>query len=204
MPTLPFNFIDSQLQNISDSLSISENRLETFRSANQMIDFSAQSQQLLIQMNELDKELMKRESQHKYYTYLKNYIDSNQDLETVIAPSSVGIDDPLLNSFIVQLNELINKKSSQTSIRPNSEHPTFIQLNNQIETVKNSLVQSINNIIVQSQTELDNLNQRMQKYNAQISRLPATERNFVNFERKYKLTVRPIPSCCRNYRKHEL
>ena len=184
---LTIRFIDSQLQNISDSLSISENRLETFRSANQMIDFSAQSRQLLIQMNELDKELMKRESQYKYYLYLKNYIDSNQNMETVIAPSSVGIEDPLLNSFILQLNELINKKSSQTSIRPNSEHPAFIQLNNQIENVKKSLFQSVNNIIAESKAEIDNLNQRMRKYNAQISRLPAKERNFVNFERKYQI-----------------
>jgi len=184
---LTIQFIDSQLQNISDSLSISENRLETFRSANQMINFSAQSQQLLMQINELDKELMKRETQHKYYTYLKEYIESNQDLETVIAPSSVGIDDPLLNSFIVQLNELINKKSSQTSIRPNSDHPTFVQLNNQIETVKNSLIQSVNNIISQSKTELETLRQRMGNYNAQVRRLPATERNFVNFERKYRI-----------------
>jgi tyrosine-protein kinase Etk/Wzc len=184
---LTIQFIDSQLQNISDSLSISETRLESFRSANRMIDFSAQSQQLLMQMNELDKELMERETQHKYYMYLKNYIDSNQDLETVIAPSSVGIDDPLLNNFITQLNELINKKSGMTSIRPNSGHPTFIQLNNQIETVKKSLSQSINNIISQSKAELETLVQRMQKYNAQISRLPATERNFVNFERKYQI-----------------
>ena len=180
-------FIDSQLQNISDSLNISENRLETFRSNNQMIDFSTQSQQLLIQMNELDRVYMERESKHKYYTYLKNYIDTNQDLEIIIAPSSVGIDDPLLNNFIMQLNELINKKSGMTSIRPDSEHPTFVQLNHQIETVKSSLSHSINNIIEQSNTELESLLQRMKKYSAQISRLPATERNFVNFERRYKI-----------------
>ncbi len=184
---LSIYFIDSQLQNISDSLSISENRLETFRSSNRMIDFSTQSKQLLMQINELDKELMKRETQYKYYMYLKDYIDSNQDMESIIAPSSVGIDDPLLNNFILQMNELINKKSGLASIRPNSEHPTVIQLNNQIEIVKNSLSQSINNIIAQSKEELDNLSQRMQKYNVQISHLPATERNFVNFERRYKI-----------------
>ena len=184
---LTIQFIDSQLQNISDSLSISENRLETFRSANRIVDFSAQSQQLLLQINELDKELLKRETQYKYYMYLKNYIDSNQDMQTVIAPSSVGIDDPLLNNFIKQMNELIDNKSGLTNIRPNSAHPTVIQLNNQIETVKNSLSQSINNVIAQSKTELETLNQRMEQYNVQVSRLPATERNFVNFERKYQI-----------------
>ncbi len=184
---LTIHFIDSQLQNISDSLTISEGRLETFRSNNQMINFSAQSQQLLAQLNELDNQLIRHRAQNKYYTYLKEYIETNQDMETVIAPSSMGIDDPLLNSFIIQLNALINEKSSQTSIRPNSDHPTFVQLNTQIEIVKNSLRQSINNILAQSDIELENLNQRMNSLNAQIRRLPATERNFVNFERKYQI-----------------
>jgi tyrosine-protein kinase Etk/Wzc len=180
-------FIDSQLENISDSLNISEGRLETFRSSNQVIDFSAQSQQLLAQLNQLDNEVIRHKNQNKYYNYLKEYIETNQDMETVIAPSSIGIEDPLLNSFIIQLNTLINEKTSQTSIRPNSEHPTFIQLNTQIEIVKNSLRQSINNIIRQSDIELENLELRMMEYDAQIRRLPATERNFVNFERRYRI-----------------
>jgi tyrosine-protein kinase Etk/Wzc len=184
---LTIQFIDSQLQTISDSLNISEGRLESFRSTNQVIDFSAQSQQLLSQLNQLDNQIIRHKTQNKYYNYLKEYIETNQDMESVIAPSSVGIDDPLLNSFIIQLNTLINEKSSQTSIRPNSEHPTFVQLNTQIEIVKNSLRQSINNIIKQSDIELENLNQRMREYNAQIRRLPATERNFVNFERRYRI-----------------
>ena len=184
---LTIQFIDSQLQTISDSLSISEGRLASFRSSNQMIDISSQSQHLLSQINQLDNEIIRHKNQNKYYNYLREYIESNQDIEAVIAPSAVGIDDPLLNSFILQLNKLINEKSSQTSIRPNSEHPTFIQLNTQIEIVKNSLRQSINNIIKQSDVELENLNQRMREYNAQIRRLPATERNFVNFERRYRI-----------------
>ena len=40
-------FIDSQLENISDSLNISENRMESFQSENQVLDLSAKSQQLL-------------------------------------------------------------------------------------------------------------------------------------------------------------
>ena len=42
-------FIDSQLENISDSLNISENRMESFQSENQVLDLSTQSQQLLQQ-----------------------------------------------------------------------------------------------------------------------------------------------------------
>lgn len=180
-------FISSQLQNISDSLDISENRMENFQSTNQVLDISVQSQQLLEQMNELDKEKVAMETQNKYYRYLKDYIQNNHELETIIAPSAMGIDDPLLNSLILQLNELINRKSSQTSIRQDSKHPMIVRLNAQIESVKGSLLENISNIISQSDIALEDLNNRIRRFEIEIRRLPVTERNFVNIERTYKL-----------------
>ncbi|MEE4285035.1 MAG: polysaccharide biosynthesis tyrosine autokinase, partial [Mariniphaga sp.] len=182
-------FISSQLESISDSLNVSENRMESFQSEHQVLDISMQSQQLLEQMRDLDQERVALETQNKYYHYLREYIttSASQELETVIAPSAMGIQDPLLNSLILQLNELITEKSSQTSIRQNSQHPTILRLNAQIESVKNSLRENVNNIISQSDMALNNLNQRIRSFEAQVRRLPATERNYVNIERKYKL-----------------
>jgi tyrosine-protein kinase Etk/Wzc len=185
--TRTIHFINAQLETISDSLSLSENRLQTFQSSNRMIDISVQSQQLLSELSELDKEYARLETSNNYYRYLRDYIQSNQELETVIAPSAIGIEDPLLNSFIVQLNELITEKSSKTSIRQGSQHPTIVRLNAQIENVKKSLLESIGNIIRQSDMEMENLNERIRSYNGRIRRLPATERNFVNFERRYNI-----------------
>lgn len=184
---LTTRFIEMQLQNISDSLTISESRLERFRSAYQMIDFPAQSQQLLRELGELDRELIRRDTQHKYYIYLQDYIQKSHETENAVAPSSMGIDDPLLNGFIARLNELLNEKNSLVSLRQNSLHPTIVQLDRQIEIVRNSLRESITNILGQSGVELENLRDRIAAYNAQIRRLPATERNFVNFERKYRI-----------------
>ncbi len=180
-------FINSQLENVSDSLNISQNRLQLFQSTNRVVDLSVQSEQLLSQMTELEKERVAMETQNKYYYYLKNYIESNQELETVIAPSAMGIADPLLNSLILKLNELITQKSSQTSIRKDSQHPTILRLNAQIESVKNSLLENTTNILIQSDVALSDLNNRIRNFEAQVKRLPATERNFVNIERGYQL-----------------
>ncbi|MRS05414.1 hypothetical protein EG832_19700, partial [bacterium] len=45
------NFIDSQISEISDSLSISEDKLRDYRSTNQVTDLSYQGQQALAQLN---------------------------------------------------------------------------------------------------------------------------------------------------------
>lgn len=182
-------FISNQLQNISDSLIFSESRMEEFQSENQLLDVSVQSEQLLEQMRELDKEKVALETQNNYYHYLNDYINQTDidDTETIIAPSAMGIQDPLLNSLILSLNELINTKASQTSIRQNSQHPTIIKLNAQIESVKRSLRENVLNIISQSDIALNNLNKRLREIEARVRRLPATERNYINIERKYKI-----------------
>lgn len=180
-------FINSQLQSISDSLNISETEKEAFQSENQVLDISVQSQQLLEQMTDLDKEKVTLQTQNKYYHYLKDYIESNQEMESVMAPSAMGINDPLLNSLILQLNELFAQKSSNPNIKENSEHPTMLRFNAQIASVKNSLLENTSNIISQSDIALEDLNRRIRRYETEVRRLPATERNYVNIERKYKL-----------------
>lgn len=181
-------FISSQLASISDSLTFSQSQMETFQSENKLLDISLQSQQVLEQMRDLDKERLALETQNKYYYYLKKYIQKEEnDIETIIAPSAMGIQDPLLNNLILQLNQLATEKSSQTSIRQNSQHPTIIRINSQIESVRSSLRENVNNIISQSDIALSNLNTRIRQLEAQVRRLPATERNYINIERKYTL-----------------
>jgi tyrosine-protein kinase Etk/Wzc len=180
------DFIADQLKTMSDSLLISQNELQQFQASTQVMDFPLQTPMILSQMNELDKEKMILETKNKYYTYLKEYIGSNQDLESIIAPSAMIIEDPLLNSLIVELNKLVVAKSSLTSVRT-PEHPQLKAINAQIESIKNTLLENVNNILSQSQISLADLNTRLQKAQERVNSLPATERNYVNIERKYKL-----------------
>jgi capsular exopolysaccharide synthesis family protein len=179
-------FITSQLENVSDSLVVSADMMQDFQSENKIIDISAQTGQLLVQVSELDKERVALETKDKYYKYLRDYIKNNQDLENIIAPSAMGIEDPLLNSLIAELNQLVIEKSSMTSVK-NAEHPKLKRLNAQIESAKSNLLENMNNIISQSELALRDVKSRQWYYEKVIKGLPATEREYVNIERKYAL-----------------
>jgi len=180
------DFIGTQLQNISDSLWISENELQQFQTSTNVMDISFQSQQILGQMNELDKEKVVLENKNTYYTNLKEYINSGQNLESIIAPSAIGIADPLLNNLINDLNKLVVTKSSMTSIR-DPDHPRLKAINSQIESIKNTMLENANNILDQSHIALADVNSRLRRVQALVNSLPATERNYVTIERKYRL-----------------
>ncbi len=180
------DFISEQLQSMSDSLMLSQNELQQFRARTQVMDLSLQTPILLEQMNNLDQEKMVLETKNKYYAYLRDYISSNQDLESIMAPTAMGVDDPLLNNLIVELNRLVMTKSSLPSLR-NSEHPQLKAINAQIERIKSTLLENANNILNQSHIALNDLNARLRVAQSRVNALPATERNYVNIERKYKL-----------------
>jgi len=177
-------FINSQLSDISDSLSASEKEMLAFQSNQKVVDLTMQAEQVLNQLSELDNERVRLEAQNRYYRYLRNYIMENQDLESIMAPSSMGVNDPVMTSLIVEINNLTIEKSTLGNVR---ESPRLNQLNAQIEKIKDAMLQNINDIISQGDINLNNLKKRIWQTEALARKLPATERNLINIERKYQL-----------------
>jgi len=178
------SFINNMLSDISDSLSVSEQKLLAFKSANKVLDLTAQAEQLLTQLNELDNERARMEGQDRYYRYLRNYILENQDLESIMAPSSMGVDDPVLTSLIMEINTLTIEKSKLGNVR---ESPRLTQFNAQIEKIKTAMLENINDIISQGDQTLAELENRIRQTEALVRKLPSTERNLINIQRKYQL-----------------
>ncbi|MCD4724554.1 MAG: hypothetical protein K8R63_06890, partial [Bacteroidales bacterium] len=177
-------FINSQLSDISDSLMVSEQKLLAFQSENKVVDLTVQVEQLLTQLNDLDNERARLEGQNRYYLYLRNYILENQDLESIMAPSSMGVNDPVLTSLIVDINTLTIEKSKLGNVR---ESPRLTQFNAQIEKIKNAMLENINDIISQGDQNLAELKNRIWQTDVLVRKLPATERNLINIKRKYEL-----------------
>ncbi|MDT8394736.1 MAG: GNVR domain-containing protein, partial [Bacteroidales bacterium] len=177
-------FISSQLGSISDSLSESEQEMLDFRAENKVVNLTAQSEILLTRLTELDNRLAQLESQNKYYRYLRDYIRDNRELETIMAPSAMGVDDPLLSTLIEELNSLILEKARLGQVKSS---PRLSQLNAQIDKLKNAMLNNINDIISQGDIRLADLQDRIREAEATVGSLPATERDYVNIERRYQL-----------------
>jgi tyrosine-protein kinase Etk/Wzc len=177
-------FIDMLLQGVSDSLSIAESELLTFQARNKIVDISAQSSQMLQQMSSLDQEKVQLETQKEYYKYLQEYIQKNRDIENIMAPSSVGINDPLLTGLIARYNELAVEKSKMANVRV---APRLMQINTQMGNIKSAMLENISNIMNQTDIAVDEIDKRSMRIESRVRQLPVTEQNFVNIERKYNL-----------------
>jgi len=180
------SFIDNQLSKIVDSLEIAEDNLEAFRRNNKIINLSQEGQALFEKIENIQEKKINLDMQMKYYNYLLEYIKSKSDFKDVVTPSVIGIQDPLLNSLIAQLSELYREKSL---IEYSSQkfNPSLELINLKIANNKVALEENLNNVINGATIEQNEVNERLLKLNKEMQSLPATERRYVNIQRKFEL-----------------
>ena len=181
------NFIDSQISEISDSLSMSENKLRDYRSTNQVTDLSYQGQQALAQMNMIQNERSTLQVQERYYNYILDYFDKNQDIAGLAPPSAANVVDPIMNSLVLDLLALNAERS--TILSNNAEKNLFLgQIENKIKLQRQAIIENVKNNLNTLNLTQNELDYRESKLSNEISRLPRTELNMVSMQREFNLT----------------
>jgi len=82
-----------------------------FRQSNKIIDISKEGSAVLEKLESFQQERNQLDIKLKYYNYLLDYVESKSDFKDIIAPSVVGINDPVLMSLLTQLSNLYSKKA---------------------------------------------------------------------------------------------
>lgn len=179
------NFIDAELSGIQDSLSRSEIDLKDFKSTNDLMNLDVQATQVYNNLKALEKERAEMLVNVKIYKQLQTYIQNQiDDPENLAAPSTMGINDPLLNKLVVDLVTLSQTKATQL-LTQTEQHPQVVKINEQIVTAKKTLLETVNNLVSNAQMGLDEINKRISQAEMEVRVLPEKQRQLVNFQRKY-------------------
>ena len=175
-------FIDRQIDIINDSLKIIETQLERFKNKNVVTDMSGETLRLYekIEGYELQKtELIIREN---YFKYLQDYIqNSSNELDQIILPSSLGVDDQVLSGLITTMIQL------QTDIKLNLESPILAEKRKQVQQIKLDLIEGIRSLRSSDKIKRDYLDKQSKLVDAQLDYLPEAERRLVTIRRNYSL-----------------
>lgn len=180
-------FIDYQLSLVSDSLGMVADQLQDFRSRNKIVDLTTTGNSIVSNMGILEQSKAQEELRNKYYNYLENYLRKSNVLDDLIAPSAIGIDEPLLNSSLQAMIALYTKKKTmELTYKP--ENPLLIETNENLNNLKLTLLENLNSIRSASKITMQDIGQRIQDYETKISGLPKSEQKLLNMTRKYNLS----------------
>lgn len=184
--SITIDYIEKQLGEISDSLSMTENNLQQFRSANQILNVAEQASGISSQYVILQNQRAELVTRKRYYDYVADYLNKNDDFSQMINPSSMGIPDQILTSL---MTELISAQAQRSNLIDNRQEksPLVNKLNIKIENIKKSIADNISGTRQTTDISLDEMNKRITKIQSQISQMPKTELQLGGFERKYRL-----------------
>lgn len=179
-------YIDSQLTQIEDSLSLTENRLQSYQVANQVMDVTAKSQRLYSQIEELETRKANLALESRYYDYIQEYFQEDRKLNELIAPSSMGIEDPILTNLIEELTEVYSNIAIME--RNNQQQsPYYNERVQMADNLKLTIEENINYIVGTSEKNLNEIDNKIHELERQLARLPGTQRELLGIERKFYL-----------------
>ena len=179
-------FINDQLTGIRDSLDKAQAQLEAFKNKNIVTDLNSEAMRLYQKLEgfEIQKtELLVRAS---YYDYLTNYIKTSPELDQVILPTSVGIEDPILGSLTAEMIKL------QTELKliartEKLQNPIAVEKGRRTEELKLDILESVKNQKSVDQIKMQFLDKGIKEIEGQLHYLPVAERQLVNIKRNYAL-----------------
>lgn len=177
-------FIDDQLIGISDSLVITENKLQSFRSKNRVMNLSAQGQVIIDQSMSLENQKARLGIEANYYDYLAEYLAKDNVGQVPVAPATMGITDPGLTKLVADLAEMQGQFYSKSL---GEKNPLQSQLAQKVRNTKESLKEILNGVKRSNKLAMNEITEQIRTVNAQATALPVTERQLLGIERKYKL-----------------
>jgi len=179
-------YIEKQLNEISDSLNITEENLQHFLSSKHIVNVAEQGNTITTQYLDLQNQLAELMTRKRYYSYVADYLTNNEDFSNMIVPSSMGIPDQLLNSLMTDLISAQTEKSNL--VQSDQEFNPLVQkLTVRIENIKSTISNNISAVRKTLDISIEEMHKRINQLEANISRLPITQRQLGGIQRKYKL-----------------
>jgi len=183
--SLTLKFVDEQLDTTSKQLSNIEEELQSFKENHKTVDLSIESKSILDKLNVIESDRIKSDIELKSLDNLLEYVTKNKDL-TALAPSSLGIPDPLLVELIQNYQHLQAKRKS-ISYGIKSSAPTIKIIDQQIADTKASLIENIKSIQQNIGVTNKTLNTEIAGFESMIQRVPETERELLSIQRKVEV-----------------
>jgi capsular exopolysaccharide synthesis family protein len=180
---LTLKFVDEQLSNTGTALSSTEQEMQNFKERNKTVDLSEESKAILQKLNDLDVERVKNNIETSALENLYTYVYSNNDI-TNLAPTSMGIPDPLLVELITSYQSLQSKRKA-ASYGVNKDAPSVRVLDQQIKEVKDALLENIKSIQKRSTVTRKSILEQIAQYENSIKSVPDKERQLLGIQRNF-------------------
>lgn len=183
------NFIEGQIDIVSDSLRKVETTMEGFRGVSGgMMSAATTSDALFQERSRLDRERSTLVARRQYCMSILDKVRNQSDLRNVPAPSSSGIDDPVLNNLVLEITRLSADLAAMNVSTGPRNNPAVIAMERRLKNLTSSLAQTAESLVEQVNISLGQVDRSLARINFEFNQLPENERKLGNISRKFQLS----------------
>lgn len=185
MATNTANFINERLQIVESELGEVESAVESYRKENGLTDLSQELKLILSNQTTYQKELTEIETQINLLNFLDEYLREAVNEQSLI-PSNMGMQDPGLQRLISEYNTLL-LQHMKFARSVTEQNPTYIQMAEQLHTLREGILASIQNIRHGLEISKAELAKKDREFASQIYKVPENERKYVEIKRQQEI-----------------
>lgn len=179
-------FIEKQLEETNAKLKLIEEQLTKYKSDNRITDLSDQGKNVTENIGSIDRQKYDTDAKVKNLENLYQTVKNNSDLSK-ISPSSIGINDPSLESLIRDYQELVTKiQGLETAVL--SPTPQLKAYKQQLDTKRSSLLETINSIKDQLAVTSKGYQSQINRLQGDIASMPEKEKGLIEIQRQRDVT----------------
>lgn len=180
-------FINEQLEGITDSMTVASSQFSAFRTTNKIIDLGQQGTLVMTNLKEIESEKAKSQMQLDYFNSLRTYLSNPTNGGQLVSPSVVGIQDASLNVLVLRIGELYSRRQI-LSFSAKDNNPTVSLLDKEMSQTRTLINENLRNLIDNATQSIRSLTERQNKITAELNLLPEKEQKLINIQRQFDLT----------------
>lgn len=179
-------FIDNRLKYFVSDLAGAERDVENFKRKNQVSEINIDAQLNAARSVEYNQLLAESNTQLNLLKSIERYFSSKQS-QGGLAPSSLGLKDPILNVMIGKFNDLQLERDRMLRTA-NAQNPLVMNIDDQLSSLKSNILENLSSIKNGFNIEKNNFQNNYSRYNGKSRAVPTIERGLL--ERNREQTVK--------------
>ncbi len=179
------DFINNRLKQVMTELGDVENTLSSYQSQTLMPDAQKAAQLYLEENKEQEKKILEVSNQLEMARYIQQYLSNAAHRNQVLPANSVDANSSL-EKQISQYNELILTRN-RLADNSSETHPKVVQLDDEIQGMRNAILSSVNNSVAGYETTLKGLKNAQGKALSRITNAPGQAMHLLELGREQKV-----------------
>ncbi len=178
-------FIEDRLATYGRELDSVQDQLLRYSQLNNIIDISKQSAAYFENISQADNAINEQQLQLNTADFIEGYLrDKKNTYSPVLVPSSLGLNDATLNGLVNEYNRLQIERQSMLDGNIPQGNPVIVELNQQVEKLRVSLLENLVNIKKSYLKTISSLRENSGESQGQLQSLPFKEKGFMDIKRQ--------------------